>query len=275
MNLKTAGALLFAATTFVCIVAPLPEANSQQMRGRGERTPMQSPRQSTSTLVVGGQGEAAAEPDQATVRLGAEVQADTAQNAQSQLNAVMQEALQKIRAVGIEERKIQTTGLQLFPVYERQKPGQELPPRVTAYRANNTVQVEIDDLALVGRVIDAGVTAGANRVDSLVFNLRDDQTARAEALQKAVIQARDKAAVLAAAAGVGLGDLTEIQEGGVNIIPPPRPYGNVTMMRAESVATPTQPGEVRVQASVTLRYELTERRTRTRRVPSPPSPRRR
>lgn len=262
MNLKTTGTV-FAVTLLMVTLSPLPEANSQQIRGRGgDRASMQN----NSVLVVSGQGEATAQPDQATVRLGAEVQAETAQSAQSQINTIMQNALQRIRATGIAERKIQTTGLQLFPVYERQKPDQEQPPRVTAYRAVNTVQVVIDDLSLVGRVIDAGVAAGANRIDSLAFDLRDDQAARAEALQKAVTQARDKAAVLASAAGVALGDVSEIREGGVNIIPPPRPYGGLMTMRADT-STPTQPGEVRVQASVTIRYDMTTRRARRDFIP--------
>lgn len=228
------------------------EAQSQDRRERDDLD------RSTPTLAVSGQGEVMARPDRATVRLGAEAQAPTAQAAQSQVNAIMQRALQGIRAVGIEERKIQTTGLQLFPVYERQERGEETPPRVVAYRATNTVQVEVENLTLVGKVVDAGVTAGANRIESIAFDLLNDTAARTQALQKAVAEARAKAAVLAEAAGVRLAGIWEIQEGGVNVIPPPRPYGDAMLMRAEA-ATPIQPGEVRVQASVTIRYHITTR----------------
>lgn len=210
------------------------------------------------TLTVSGRGEVMARPDRARVRLGAEAQAPTAAQAQSQVNAIMQRALQQIRAVGIEDRKIQTTGLQMFPVYERQRAGEETAPRVVAYRASNTIQVEVDDLPLVGRVVDAGMTAGANRIEGIDFDLRDDQAARAQALQRAVAEARAKANVLAAAAGVRLAGVQDIQEGGVDIMPPPRPYGDAMMMRAE-VATPIQPGEMRVQASVTMRYRIASR----------------
>ena len=217
-----------------------------------------SPEQDRSTLVVSGQGEVMARPDRTRVRLGAEAQAPTAAEAQSQVNAIMQRALQQIRAVGIEERRIQTTGLQLFPVYERQRSGDETAPRVVAYRASNTVQVEVENLPLVGRVIDAGMTAGANRIESIDFDLRDDQAAQAQALQRAVAEARAKAVVLASAADVRLVGVQEVREGNVNIMPPPRPYGDAVMMRAEA-ATPIQPGELRVQASVTIRYRIAPR----------------
>ena len=213
---------------------------------------------SGSTLMVSGQGEVSAAPDRAVVRLGAEAQAETAQAAQAQVNAVMQRALQQVQAVGIEERKIQTTGLQLFPVYERQRGGEEIAPRVVAYRAANTIQVEVDNLQLVGKVIDAAVTAGANRLQGIDFDLRNDLPSRTQALQKAVAEARIKADALAHALGVRLQGIEEVQEGGVHVVPPPRPYGDM-MMRAQSAATPVQPGELRVQASVTIRYRIAPR----------------
>jgi uncharacterized protein YggE len=239
----------------LCLVAVLwmlaPAAWSQDRNDRDRSG-------STPTLEVGGQGEAKAAPDVAVVRLGAEAQAKTAQAAQSQVSAVMERALQKIRAVGIAERDIQTTGVRLHPVYERQPRGDETPPEVVAYRASNTVQVEVQNLSLIGRVIDAGVGAGANRVEDISFDLRDDTAARTQALREAVAQARSKAEVLAKAMDVRLVAVHEVQEGGVHVIPP-RPYGGARFARAEAVGTPIQPGELRVQASVVVRYRIAPR----------------
>src|SRR5690606_34919485 len=126
----------------VLVMGTVSTAWSQGGRGPRDRGPREpGPRFDESTLTVSGQGEVAAEPDRATVRLGAEAQAATAQAAQSQVNEVMQRALQRIRAAGIEERAIQTTGLRLSPVYERQRPGDDDAPRIVAYRASNTVRV--------------------------------------------------------------------------------------------------------------------------------------
>jgi uncharacterized protein YggE len=212
------------------------------------------------TLTVNGQGEVSATPDRATVNLGAEAQGRDAASAQSQVNAIIQRALTQIRAVGIEERKIQTSGLQLFPIYENQRPGDEGQPKVVAYRASNTLQIQVDNLTLIGRVIDAGVAAGANRVENVSFALQNDLPSRNEALRLAVSEARTKAETLAAALGVTLVEITEANEGGVSVIPP-RPFDGMAFARSEMKATPVQPGELQVQASVTLRYRIAPRLT--------------
>lgn len=240
---------LCASLLLAPIFASSSRLNAQEPRADATRAP---------SLAVSGEGEASARPDHATVRLGAEAQAETAAQAQSQVNAIMQRATNAIRAAGIAERNIQTTGLQLSPVYERQRGGDESAPRVIAYRARNTIEVEIDNLTLVGQVVDAGVEAGANRIESVQFELRDDAAARALALQRAVAQARAKATVLANAAEVRLLNIEELNESGVNVIPPPRPFRDTMVMRAEAT-TPIQPGELRVQASVSLRYRIAPR----------------
>lgn len=213
------------------------------------------------TLTVNGNSEVAITPDRAVVRLGAEAQADTAAAAQTQVNEIVQRALQQIRAVGIEERKIQTSGISLFPVYSQQEFRPNTPPvtpRIVAYRASNTVQVEVTNLTLVGKVIDAGTTAGANRIEGLNFDLQDDLPARMRALQQAVAEARTKANAMATALGVRLLEVSEVTEGGVNVVSP-MPRMGLMVNRAEAASTPVQPGEVRVQASVTLRYRIAPR----------------
>jgi uncharacterized protein YggE len=210
------------------------------------------------TLTVTAQGEASAAPDRATVELGAEAQGKDAAAAQSQVNTIIQKALTQIRAVGIEERQIRTSNLQLYPVYEQQKPGDEKAPRVVAYRATNTLQIKVEKLDLIGKVIDAGVTAGANRVENVNFDLKNDLAARTEALQKAVADARAKAEVLANALNVTLVEIIAVEEGGVNVIPP-RPMQAELYARSDAKMTSVQPGELQIQASVTLRYRIQAR----------------
>ena len=213
-------------------------------------------------LTVSGRGEVSSRPDQATVRLGAEAQASDAASAQSQVNAIMERALQQIRAVGISQQAIRTTGLQLFPVYARQRPEprpdtdeEPRPPAIVAYRASNTVQIEVRSLQLVGKVIDAGVASGANRLEGITFELKNDRASRGEALQLAVQEARAKAEAIARALRMRLVGVSEVSEGGVNIIPPP-PMPMMEMSRAAVTATPVEPGELRVEASVTIRYRI-------------------
>src|SRR5438128_2310440 len=107
-------------------------------------------------LVVMGNGQVMATPDEATVRLGIVRQAPAAQAAQDQASAVTQQILNEIRKLGVMPERIQTARLVLSPVYAPRSPESRDAPRIVAYNASNTVTVRLDDLSLVGPVIDAG-----------------------------------------------------------------------------------------------------------------------
>src|SRR5687767_15126249 len=104
------------------------------MSQRGEPQP-------PSALVVNGNAQVLAVPDQATVRLGIVRQATTAQAAQEQVNAVAKEILNAIGRVGINAKEIQTARLVLTPVYAPRSPESRDAPRIVAYNASNTVAV--------------------------------------------------------------------------------------------------------------------------------------
>jgi len=205
-------------------------------------------------LTVSGTGQARVAPDEATVRLGVLAQAPTAREAQDKVNRSAQAVLDSIRKLGIPAERIQTTGLSLNPQYAQGRPDQG--PRITGYQANNTVTVQVEDLAKVGPVIDAGLTSGANNLDGVEFGLRKDDAARAAALTDAVRSARLKAEALARALRVKLVEIVEVAEGGVAISPPPTPFRGRVALAAAMTATPVSAGEVGVEASVTVRWRI-------------------
>jgi uncharacterized protein len=206
-------------------------------------------------VAVTGNAEVAAAPDRATLSLGAVVESRQAQEAQKQMAQVMQRVIQDIKAQGIPEEKIRTAGLSLNPVYAHpaSRAGQEPEaPRIVGYRAANTVRVQVDDLERVGGVIDAGIAAGANQLNGLAFDLRDDLAHRRKALQLAAQEARSKAEAIAASLNLQLGEVLEIREEGA-----PAAYPVERRMAAPSAAgTPIQPGQVQVGAAVHVRFRL-------------------
>ena len=209
-----------------------------------------------STLTVSGNGEVAVSPDRAYVRLGAVVQTVEAADAQKRINQVMQGVLQGITKLGISEKNIQTTGLSLSPVYtrpERKQGGDAEAPRIAGYRASNTVKVQVDDLSLVGAVIDAGIGAGANQLQGISFDTSQADKYRREALQLAAKEARAKADAIAAALQLRLGDILEIQEEGVHIA---RPHAERMYAAAAADATPVQPGQLQIRAGVQIRFSI-------------------
>jgi uncharacterized protein YggE len=208
-------------------------------------------------LTVSGDGESRVAPDEATVRLGVSAQAPTAREAQDQVNRTAGAILEAVRRLGIPADRIQTSELNLGPVYgQDQRPESGIQePRIVGYQASNVVSVQVEQLDKVGPVIDAGLGAGANRLEGVVFGLRDDRKARADALTRAVEEARVKADALARALKVRLVRILEVAEGGGAVMPQPYLRGRMAMETAMA-DTPVSAGQVGVSASVTVRWEI-------------------
>jgi len=217
--------------------------------------PDERSRREIPALTVSGSGQAEADPDQATVRLGITRQADRARAAQEAVNATAQKILAALARQGIEAKQIQTAQLTLFPLFAPQKPGEDSQPRIVGYRASNVVSVRVEQLEKVGPVIDAGLEAGANQLEGVSFGLRNDLPAREQALREAVREARQKARTMAEALEVRLGEVLGVEEGGVSINQPV--YADRVALRGEA-ATPVSPGQITVHASVTIRYRIVQ-----------------
>jgi len=209
-----------------------------------------------SVLSVTGFGEVRIAPDEATVQLGVARQKDTAQEAQEEVNGVAQEILNAVTQLGVEAEHIQTYDLRLSPVYTTRRPGSSSEPRVVAYRASNMVSVRLENLSLVGLVIDAAMKAGGNQLQGVHFALRNDLSAREQALKEAVKAASQKAKAISEALDVIIIEVIEVNEGSVSVrrVPPQRFAATVAEVNA--AATPVSPGQLTVSASVTIRYRI-------------------
>lgn len=251
-----------AAAALVCCTSMSLAQDPNQPPPDGPRRDPPAMRAQPPTLRVTGNAQTQAAPDRAQVRLGAMAQAPEAAQAQEQVNQVMQRALTAVRELGIDQANIRTADLSLYPVHDQPRPrmpGQEnqpQEPRIVAYRASNTVVVDLDDLSKIGPVIDACVGVGANQLQGVHFSLRDDAEARAAALEKAVGDARRKAEALAHAAGMRLGPIMELVEGGAYIQPPQPMMATRGMAMEMATPTPVQPGQLDVHASVVMVYHL-------------------
>ncbi len=210
---------------------------------------------SVPKLTVDGHGEVKAQPDRAMIGLGVEGQADTATGAQEAVSASMQKVIKNIEKAGIQKQNIRTSGLNLSPIYAAQKPGQENePPRIVGYRASNSIQLEVPNLQTVGQVIDAAMVGGANRLEGVSFGLEDDLKYRKKALQLAAEEAKMKAQTLAQALDVRLVSVWTVSQVAVNV---PRPlHGFAGLERAAMAPTPVQSGQIKVEATVTVEYQI-------------------
>ncbi|MGQ0814601.1 MAG: SIMPL domain-containing protein [Gemmatimonadota bacterium] len=213
------------------------------------------------SLSVTGTGTVQRQPDRAVVLIAVESRASTAQQAAGDNARKMDAIYAALRRLGIVPPKVATISYELQPQYNQPDPrGGEHTPRITGYIAINMVRAEVDSVPRAGAVIDAGIAAGANRIANLSFELRDMESARLEALRIAVQRARAEAEAIAAAAGQRLGPPLSISSSHWQ----PRPMFRRDMMAAEAAGmapppTPVEAGNLTIQATVNINYELADR----------------
>jgi uncharacterized protein YggE len=200
-----------------------------------------------TTLHLSATGETQATPDLAAINLGVETEAPTAAEALRLNRVQMTATISALRRQGLQEKDIQTTGLNLNAQYVFHE-GE--PRRLTGYQASNLVTIRVHDLTKLGATVDAVVAAGANQVNGVTFSLADPQAAEDEARRAAIKALQAKAALYAAAMGYRVERLVSLSDtaSSSNIVRP--------MMAMRAMATPAEPGELAVTAMVSAVYEL-------------------
>ncbi|MGC2303315.1 SIMPL domain-containing protein [Candidatus Binatus sp.] len=205
------------------------------------------------TIEVDGNGETRTSPDTADLDLAIDTRAPTAEEAASNNAALATKVIDALKAKLGDKGEITTGGYSLDPEYD-QRPN-VTKPTIIGYNAQNSVTVHTGALDLVGALIDTAIAAGANRVNSLNFSVKDDTKARTEAIAIATRDAHAQADALASALNVKLGKVlkatTVSQER-----PIPIRMGMAMARSAANVATPVEPGQVTVPATVSLTFEI-------------------
>ena len=198
-----------------------------------------------------------ADPDLVTISAGVQTQAQTAVEALRQNSVEMRKVIDRIKALGIAERDIQTTGINVNARYDYDQRTQAQIFR--GYTAGNRVSVKLREVDQTGEVLDALVSAGANDIGGPFFTLEDDAAAKAEARASAVRRAQSQAQEYARLAGYSGLRLLEINEtiSGNAPMPMYRQAPRAVALQASDSAAPVQPGQVTTSVNVTVKYEMT------------------
>ncbi|KPF78422.1 hypothetical protein IP78_11255 [Brevundimonas sp. AAP58] len=204
-------------------------------------------------LNLSAHGEVKVAPDMATITFGVTTEASTAQAAMADNAARMTEVFAALRRAGIEERDIQTSGLNLSAQYDYQ---QNEPPRLRGYQASNRVTVQVMDIDATGRIADAVVAAGVNQIDGIGFGLKDPKAAEDQARVLAVRALQDKARLYAQELGVELGPIRSLSEGGGYSPQPPMPVYAMARMEVADASTPVAAGQLTVRIDITGTYDI-------------------
>ena len=204
-----------------------------------------------------GEATVSAKPDQAVVEIGVISQGGTAVAVAAQNAKQTDEFLASLASVLGGSKKLRTTSYSVQPNYQSPKPGAAAV--ISGYRATNIVEVTLDDLAQVSKVIDSATQSGANVVQKLQYRLKDPSPVRGQALREAAEQA--KASAEAIASGLGLKvvrvlsaeEVTSNEEGFVmykrTASPMPPPGGTAP-------TTPLEVGMIEVDVNVIVRVEI-------------------
>jgi uncharacterized protein len=133
-------------------------------------------------------------------------------------------------------------------------------PKIIGYTANNNVSVRQRRLGDYGKVIDTLVSAGANQVNGPMFQLDEQDAALDEARMQAMRTARQRAELYARAAGLRVVRILSINESGGYYGPPPVVFARAerggAMAPPPPPPAPVQPGELQLNANVTVLFEL-------------------
>jgi hypothetical protein len=152
---------------------------------------------------------------------------------------------------GIGNSSIQTVSYTLSPTYSNPV-NQSVPPVIIGYIAVNVIQVTVNDLRSVGRILDLAISAGANQVQGVSFTLSSYTLAalQKEALQLALADADGQAKAMATTLGVTI-------VGPISVTPgyefQPTNYSRL----AATAETPIQSGTLQVTATAQVTYAFT------------------
>lgn len=200
-------------------------------------------------ISVTASAEISAEPDIALISTGVVSEAKTAREALDANSAAMRRLIEGLKSAGIEPRDIQTASFNVEPRYEQTRDGRA--PSIVGYRVHNQVRITAREIDRLGQVLDQAVTLGANQIGSIQFEVSKAETLKDDARRAAMVNARRRAELFAAAAGVELGEVLRIEEE-VRQDGPPIPFART--LAAESV--PIERGTQTLEATVSVTWAL-------------------
>jgi uncharacterized protein YggE len=220
-----------------------------------------------ATISVSGEGEVMAVPDIGQFSFAVRAEGEDAAAAQNNSAEAINAILAYLEEAGVEEKDIKTQNYNLHPKYryeERVCPaGGYCPPGervVDGYEVSQNVTVKVRNLDEAGTLISNVGERGATNISSLQFTIDDTDVLQAEAREKAIADAKEKAQKLADELGMQLDRIVGFYEGGND------GYGYMERsvmamdmdegMGGKMVAPSIPVGENEITSNVTITYQL-------------------
>jgi len=209
----------------------------------------------TPTVSVSGTGKVIVKPTIARVNFGVFTHNDTSAAAQAANDVIMAKITAALKAAGIKEDDVQTTGYSLQPRWIWDKATEKSVQ--DGYDMNHSMVVTVRAIKDAGKIVSLVADNGANTVDGVSFDV-DDATLeqmRLTALDLAMVSARKRADVVAKAAGKTILSVQTVVVNESSYTPYPM-YRNEAMVAKDSAAAPVEAGTTDVLISVNVTYQF-------------------
>ncbi len=204
------------------------------------------------SITVTGDGKVSVKPDIASLSLGVQATGRTASDALNHANSSAAALIAALKAAGISDDDIATSGLSIYPQY------QSSGVAISGYQASNNITVTVRQIAQAGPLIDvAAASAGENiTVGGISFSVADVEAAIGAARAAAVDNAKKRAGEYATAAGVAVGAVISISEGAIGHPGPVFARSASKLFATSDGPTPVEAGMHDLAVSVTVVYEI-------------------
>lgn len=216
-----------------------------------------SNQEQTKSMNVTGTGKVDLEPDIAHINIGVRSEAPDAAQALEDNNDSIQAVVDRMMELGVASEDIQTRNFNIYPQQNNQpRPeGDEAMMQASqTFVVENTVSVTVRDLDALGEVLTAVVAEGANTIYGVSFDIEDRESAKEQARQMAIEDAKNKAQAIADEANVSLGAIQSISINENGSAPVFREEAAVEMAIGGSV--PISGGTLSIQVTANLTYEF-------------------
>ena len=258
MSSKIVGISLVIAILAVAFLGLVAYSATMSRASQADTVSTVSTSSTPSTISVPGVGIATATPDEVQIVLGVTNSGPNATSVLLQNSVNMTNVISAIeKGVGINSSDVQTTNFNFGPTYAQNS------NTINGYQASNSVLVTLSgsDVSKLDSVINAGVNAGANQIQSIQYVLSNSLQTQLQnqALKNAIASANETALLTAGSENVKIVGIQSVSVLGSNSQPNYYSYGNADVLASASTVTynvPISPGETQYTMQVQVVYLL-------------------
>lgn len=200
------------------------------------------------TINVVGYANIAVSPDMAKLNIGVTSVNKKVEAAQEQSNSVIHDIVTSLKDKNIPEADIVTSNFSVYPIYDYNS------TTIKSYQVENTIQVTLKDINIIGEIIDLAIEKGANNAYNIIYESSQSFEIYLKALERATEYAQKKATAIANSLGKKLSDVISVSESA--------PYNKVFSKAyrsadfTEQASTEIMPSDIEITAEIQMTYRF-------------------